>query len=416
MVGSYTSKTSGEHLFHRIRLKGPQAHHITSHVRRRSSSSSSSSSMAAPSFLKKPISETPLVIDKSRNLRLPLHFSQFRLCGRRHVVKSSLIESNHVPILSASEAIERLRTSRESCKRTQRYLAMYSSVFGGITTDQGAMVIPMDDHMVHRGHGVFDTAAIVDGFLYELEQHLDRFLGSASKAKIKPPFDKETTKRILVQTASASSCKNGSLRYWLSSGPGDFQLSPSGCHQSTLYAIVIQDLSPPNYNGIKVITSSVPIKPPQFATMKSVNYLPNVLSKMEAEENGAYAAIWLDEQGFVAEGPNMNVAFVTPESDLLMPPFDKILSGCTSKRVLELVRHLVQIGQLRGVQVRDVSVKEGKQAREMMLIGSGVVVRPVLQWDDQVIGNGKEGVVTESLRNLILEDMKNGPSTIIKYY
>lgn len=63
------------------------------------------------------------------------------------------------------KAIERLRTSRESFKSTQRYLAMYSSVFGGITTDQAAMVIPMDDHMVHRGHGVFDTAAIVDGLV-----------------------------------------------------------------------------------------------------------------------------------------------------------------------------------------------------------------------------------------------------------
>lgn len=110
-------------------------------------------------------------------------------------------------------------------------------------------------------------------------------------AKISPPFDKETTKRILIQTVSASTCKNGSLRYWLSAGPGDFQLSPSGCYHSALYAVVIQDQSPPNYKGIKVTTSSIPIKPPQFAIMKSVNYLPNVLSKMEAEENGAYAAI-----------------------------------------------------------------------------------------------------------------------------
>lgn len=225
--------------------------------------------------------------------------------------------------------------------------------------------------------------------LYELEQHLDRFLGSANKAKINPPFDKETTKKILLQTVSASTCKNGSLRYWLSSGPGDFQLSPSGCHQSALYAIVIQDQSPPNYKGIKVITSSIPIKPPQFAIMKSVNYLPNVLSKMEAEEHGAYAAIWLDEQGFVAEGPNMNVAFVTQENELLMPHFDKILSGCTAKRVLELLGDLVKQGKVNGVKVRDVTVEEGKRAEEMMLIGSGVLVRPVLQWDDQVIGNGK---------------------------
>jgi 4-amino-4-deoxychorismate lyase len=60
---------------------------------------------------------------------------------------------------------ERLKTFREKIKGKQQYLAMYSSIFGGITTDPAAMVIPMDDHMVHRGHGVFDTAAIMDGLV-----------------------------------------------------------------------------------------------------------------------------------------------------------------------------------------------------------------------------------------------------------
>lgn len=63
------------------------------------------------------------------------------------------------------KVIERLRTSRENQENQQQYLAMYSSVFGGITTDPAAMVLPIDDHMVHRGHGVFDTAAIVDGYV-----------------------------------------------------------------------------------------------------------------------------------------------------------------------------------------------------------------------------------------------------------
>ncbi|KAL2548449.1 D-amino-acid transaminase [Forsythia ovata] len=328
---------------------------------------------------------------------------------------STEIESTQisdVPLLSTTEVIERLRTSRETYKSKQQYLAMFSSVFGGITTDPAIMVIPLDDHMVHRGHGVFDTAAIMDGYLYELDQHLDRFLRSATMAKIKPPFDRESTRRILIQTVSASKCIKGSLRYWLSAGPGDFQLSPSGCHQSALYAIVIQDQSPSDHIGIKVVTSSVPIKPPQFAVMKSVNYLPNVLSKMEAEESDAYAAIWLDDDGFIAEGPNMNVAFVTKEKELVMPSFDKILSGCTARRVLVLAEGLVRDGKLQGIKVRDVTVEEGKEADEMMLIGSGVLVRSVVQWDDKVIGNGKEGPVTLALLNLILEDMKSGPTTV----
>uniref|UniRef100_A0A7N0U7Q1 Uncharacterized protein n=1 Tax=Kalanchoe fedtschenkoi TaxID=63787 RepID=A0A7N0U7Q1_KALFE len=304
-------------------------------------------------------------------------------------IEAVAVTVDEVPLLSCSEAIERLRACRESVKSKQRFLAMYSSVFGGITTDPAAMVIPMDDHIVHRGHGVFDTAAIMDGCLYELDQHLDRFLGSALMAKIQPPFDREMTRNILIQTVRASKCEKGSLRYWLSAGIGDFQLSPSGCHQSTLYAIVLQDQSPFDPTGVKVVTSSIPIKPPQFATMKSVNYLPNALSKMEAEEQGAYAAIWLDEDGFIAEGPNMNAAFVTGDKKLIMPKFDKILSGCTAKRVLALAQGLVDDGDLAGIEVRDVSVEEGKEAREMMLIGSGILVRPVVQWDAQVIGDGK---------------------------
>ncbi|CAM8978679.1 unnamed protein product [Rhodiola kirilowii] len=317
-----------------------------------------------------------------------------------------------IPLLSSSEAMERLRACRESVKSKQQFLAMYSSVFGGITMDPAAMVIPMDDHIVHRGHGVFDTAAIIDGCLYELEQHLDRFLGSASMAKIQPPFDRETTRDILIQTVKASKCKRGSLRYWLSAGIGDFQLSPSGCHQSTLYAVVLQDQSPFDSSGIKVVTSSIPIKPPQFATMKSVNYLPNALSKMEAEEQGAYAAIWLDEQGFIAEGPNMNVAFVTKDKKLIMPKFDKILSGCTAKRVLTLAEGLVKDGTLAGIEGRDISVQEGKRAHEMMLIGSGILVRPVIQWDEKVIGNGMEGSIAQALLQLIQEDMESGPSSV----
>ena len=66
------------------------------------------------------------------------------------------------------QAIERLKSHREKHKGKQQFLAMYSSIFGGITTDPAAMAIPIDDHMVHRGHGVFDTAAIVDGLVVVL--------------------------------------------------------------------------------------------------------------------------------------------------------------------------------------------------------------------------------------------------------
>ncbi|XP_051137822.1 D-amino-acid transaminase, chloroplastic [Andrographis paniculata] len=369
-----------------------------------------------PTSMAIPISQPSPTLNRCATRRINGTVSRFRSnCVNCSIQTDLSPESNRlfdVPVLTCSEAIDRLRTTQKASKSKQQYLAMYSSIFGGITTDPTAMVLPIDDHIVHRGHGVFDTAAIIDGYLYELDQHLNRFLGSAAMAKIKTPFDRDTIRRILVQTVSVSKCRVGSLRYWLSAGPGDFQLSPSGCHGSSMYAIVIQDHSPRDDSGVKVVTSLIPIKAPQFAVMKSVNYLPNALSKMEAEENGAYAAIWLDDEGYVAEGPNMNVAFVTKERELLMPKFDKILSGCTARRVLTLAERLVKEGKLKGIRVGNVTVEEGKKASEMMLIGSGVLVRAIVQWDDQIIGDGKEGPISRALLDLVIEDMKSGPSSV----
>ncbi|CAL5206545.1 unnamed protein product [Lathyrus oleraceus] len=385
--------------------------------------------MAFLRFLPQPLNSSLSTDFLHHHHRLPYPQQQQQHRLNFAVVKTTALSDSHpsrtlldsktqvfdaVPLLSSSQAYERMKAFRENIKGKQQYLAMYSSIFGGITTDPAVMIIPMDDHMVHRGHGVFDTAAIMDGYLYELDQHLDRFLNSASRSKIDLPFDRESIRRILIQTVSASKCRNGSLRYWLSAGPGDFNLSPSGCHQSVLYAIVIQDMSPAagavKSRGVKVITSSIPIKHPKFAITKSVNYLPNVLSKMEAEEAGAFAGIWLDDEGFVAEGPNMNVAFVTKEKELIMPHFDKILSGCTAKRVLTLAERLIEKGKLRGIRKKNVTVEEGKKADEMMLLGSGVLVCPVVQWDEKIFGDGKPGDITEDLLNLIVEDMKSSPS------
>lgn len=224
--------------------------------------------------------------------------------------------------------------------------------------------------------------------LYELEAHLDRFLRSASKAKISPPFPRSTLRRILLQLAAASKHKKGTLRYWLSAGPGNFLLSPAECPTSAFYAVVIDEDFSPHREGVEVITSAIPMKSPQFATMKNVNYLPNVLSKMEAEEKGAFASIWVDEEGYVAEGPNVNVAFITHEKELVLPFFDKILSGCTAKRLIELAPKLAAKGRLKGVRLANLTVEEAKGAAEMMFVGSTLPLLPIITWDEQPIGDG----------------------------
>ncbi|KAG0630306.1 hypothetical protein M758_1G168600 [Ceratodon purpureus] len=312
-----------------------------------------------------------------------------------------------VPVLNLSEVTERMQSLSKT--RPEIFRAMYSSVIGGITTDPAAMVIPMDDHMVHRGHGVFDTAIIYNGFLYELDTHLDRLLRSAASSKIKSPFDRATLRHILLQTVAASGCRRGSLRYWLSAGLGGFGLSSKECYKSTFYAIV-SDNTYKGPEGVKVVTTTIPIKPPFFATVKSVNYLPNVLAQLEAEEQGAFTAVWLDSEGYIAEGPNMNIAVLSKDGVLLIPPFDNVLAGCTARRMLELVPTLMEkklVAGLVGVKVQKISVQEAKSASEMMLIGSGVLVKSIIEWDGLPVGNGNVGPLTSAIREAVQRDLED---------
>ncbi|KAL5715786.1 aminodeoxychorismate lyase [Ranunculus cassubicifolius] len=314
-----------------------------------------------------------------------------------------------VPIYSSNELLGKLQEKWNGKKKP--YPAMYSSVYGGIILDPEMMVIPVDDHMFHRGHGVFDTAMLLDGHLYELDVHLDRFLRSASKARISSPFPRSTLRSILIQMTAASQCKKGSIRYWLSAGPGDFLLSPAGCPSGAFYSVVIADNYSQKKEGVKVITSTIPMKSPLFATMKNVNYLPNVLAIMEAEDVGAFASIWVDDEGYIAEGPNVNVAFITKDKELQLPAFDKILSGCTAKRLLQLAPKLVEQGLLKSVSTANLTVEQAKGAAEMMYVGSGLPILPIISWDDLPIGDGKVGQLTLALSDLLWDDMSAGPET-----
>src|SRR5512134_3353641 len=219
--------------------------------------------------------------------------------------------STPLKVLAPDEVVAALRRLRESQPVT--FNAFYSSQLGGVVTDPALMVIPFDDHMVHRGHGIFDTAALVEGKIYDLEAHLDRFLRSAGRSKLKLPASRAEMRDIIVRTTSASGRRDGSIRYWLSSGPGSLELTPAAGAAPGFFVMVFAGLSYPErwYNdGLRVKTTSYPIKPPLYAITKTTNYLPNVLMQMEAKEAGLDNGVFVDTDGNVGESSNMNVAFV----------------------------------------------------------------------------------------------------------
>jgi 4-amino-4-deoxychorismate lyase len=318
------------------------------------------------------------------------------------------------PVFGTEDALNRLRQSVHA--KASNFYSMYSSVLGGIVTDPAMMVLPLDDHMVHRGHAVFDTATLAYGMLYQLDPHLDRLLRSADSARIPSPFSRAELREIILETAAASGKRDGSVRYWLSAGPGGFALGPGECVGSSFYVIVFrQEFYPESYysEGIKVITSQVPIKPPFFARTKSTNYLPNVLVVLEAKDKGADNGVFVDQRGFVAESSNMNVAFVTKDGVFRHPPFDAILTGITIQRVLEFARGLVQQNALRDILIADIPVDEARDAAEMMLIGSSIKVAPVVQWDGRPIGNGKPGPITRKLLEMWNEDVRSAVDQLV---
>jgi 4-amino-4-deoxychorismate lyase len=166
-------------------------------------------------------------------------------------------------------------------------------------------------------------------------------------------------------------------------------------------------------DGMKVITSTIPIKPPFFARIKSTNYLPNVLVALEANTKGADNGIFVDQRGMVAEGSQMNAAFVTQDRVFRHPPFDAILSGITIQRVLEFARRLVNQGELKEIRLADIPVAEARQAAEMMLIGSSIKIAPVVEWDGQPIGNGKPGPIAKRLLQLWHEDVATASDQLV---
>ena len=314
---------------------------------------------------------------------------------------------NELPLLGWSEVRERL--ARRPFHDT--YYAMYSSRLGGLVTDPLLMQVPVDDHLVHRGDGVFETLKVAAGRIVLGHEHIARLFASANRIGLIPAWTPDTILDLVRATIRTGGKPDCLIRILLTRGPGGFGVSPYECPEPGLY-IVAHRLPPPfmaaHPEGARVRSSAVPVKAGFFANVKSCNYLPNVLMKKEAIDAGVDFTISFDEQDRVAEGATENIAILTAQRELLAPTTDRILAGTTMLRVLELAQALVKNGTLARAGHTELHRADLETAAELYILGTTPEVTAIVEFDGRKIGDGKPGPVWKLLADLYREDQLNG--------
>jgi branched-subunit amino acid aminotransferase/4-amino-4-deoxychorismate lyase len=291
-----------------------------------------------------------------------------------------------------------------------KYFSMYSSVYGGIVTDPILMMLPIDDHLVHRGDGVFETFKCVEGRIYNMRAHLVRFEHAMSLLEHRLPDTIENIGNIVVETVRAGGRQECLVRVIISRGPGSLGVDPNDCPESQLY-VVVYNLKKPfmvlHPEGASMKASSVPVKKPFFAGVKSCNYLPNVLMKKESVELGVDFVAGFDEEGMLAEGATENVGIVTQDRRLLFPKTEGVLCGTTMMRIMDLAAPLVASDELSEVCFADISKNVLADAAEILVTGTTPNLTTVTEFEGEPVGDGKPGPIFVKLSALLLDDISS---------
>jgi len=355
---------------------------------------------------------------------------------------SLMLKMDQIRLCSSAEEFNSLLSARRQSNGAMKIEAMYNSYIDRILVGDAASLftVPIDDHIIVRGHAVFDTATIINGSLYRHRIHVDRLFESATKAGLDLEFlvddqdrdnielQKERVVDIEKQVAKAGKVKNGMIRMWLTAGPGNLGVSKKGC-QTTLYMMCYhgnpwrlftsseEGSKASELAGIKELTISerYPMKGKLLATMKSTNYLLNSLGCMEAEANGGHYGIWVDPAtDEVYEASVRNVVFVLKNGAMVTPPYvdGKILKGCTVRRIVDLATEHLLGREVEGVLLTKVTTDVVVYKKdllevgiaEMFLVSGDTHLDPVTQWDSLTIADGQPGPVFKLLAQLLYDE------------
>ncbi len=256
------------------------------------------------------------------------------------------------------------------------------------------------DHGLLYGDGVFEGIRAYGGIIFKLEEHLARLYGSAKTIMLDIPYDRDEMREIVRQSCIQNGLQDAYIRLVVSRGTGDLGLDPRKCGRATV--IVIADkisLYPPELyeHGMSIGTGSIRRSRAEIINpqIKSLNYLNNILAKLEANQRGWGEVLMLSEEGFVAECSADNIFMVRGGVLMTPAPHLGILLGITRQTVMDLARQA-------GYQVVETTFTRHElwNADEAFLTGSAAEIVPVVKVDERVVGDGKPGPVTQELSRL----------------
>src|SRR6267143_956101 len=202
---------------------------------------------------------------------------------------------------------------------------------------QSEAKVSVFDHGLLYGDGVFEGIRAYNGRVFKLERHMERLFHSAKAIDLKIPHTKEDLAKIVLETCRHNDIKEGYIRPIITRGPGDLGLDPRKCKSGPSIVVIAQPsinlLGKVYERGLKVVTSSYRRVPPQSLSpsIKSLNYLNNIMAKVEANQYGADEALMLDIQGYVSEASADNF-FIVQNHSVITPPTSTNLPGVTGDR------------------------------------------------------------------------------------
>ena len=278
----------------------------------------------------------------------------------------------------------------------------------GKLVDRSQAKLTVFDHGTLYGDGVFEGIRAYGGKVFQCPAHIERLFASAKYIRLAIPYTKQELTQAVGDTLEANGVTDGYVRLVVTRGEGTLGLSPFKCTSPSVFIIADQIALYPDEmyeDGMAVIiaktirTSARMLRP----SVKSLNYLNNILAKIEAVDAGVAEAIMLNEQGNVAECTGDNI-FLAAGGKLVTPPLTAdILGGITRRVVIELARRL-------GIETieRDIRPADIYAADECFLTGTAAEVIAVTKVGDRLIGDGAVGPITRKLLDSFRAFIRSG--------